>query len=160
MDGVLTMATMRFPDEVVSPEELDDVFPEETPKVQKREVEMAQQLIESLASDFDPKQYKDEYREELLSLIERKAEGKELVTHEGEEPEPTKAPDLMAALEESLAAVRGEDLGKGAEKGDGGRKRKAPAKSKSKARSGSTRSKSGSRGSSSSSSRSKSKARS
>jgi DNA end-binding protein Ku len=160
MDGVLTMATMRFPDEVVSPEELDDVFPEETPKVQKREVEMARQLIESLASDFDPKQYKDEYREELLSLIERKAEGKELVTHEGEEPEPTKAPDLMAALEESLAAVRGEDLGKGAEKGDGGRKRKAPAKSKSKARSGSTRSKSGSRGSSSSSSRSKSKARS
>jgi DNA end-binding protein Ku len=160
MDGVLTMATMRFPDEVVSPEELDDVFPEETPKVQKREVEMARQLIESLASDFDPKQYKDEYREELLSLIERKAEGKELVTHEGEEPEPTKAPDLMAALEESLAAVRGEDLGKGAEKGDGGRKRKAPAKSKSKARSGSSRSKSGSRGSSSSSSRSKSKARS
>jgi DNA end-binding protein Ku len=160
MDGVLTMATMRFPDEVVSPEELDDVFPEETPKVQKREVEMARQLIESLASDFDPKQYRDEYREELLSLIERKAEGKELVTHEGEEPEPTKAPDLMAALEESLAAVRGEDLGKGAEKGDGGRKRKAPAKSKSKARSGSTRSKSGSRGSSSSSSRSKSKARS
>jgi DNA end-binding protein Ku len=160
MDGVLTMATMRFPDEVVSPEELDDVFPEETPKVQKREVEMARQLIESLASDFDPKQYKDEYREELLSLIERKAEGKELVTHEGEEPEPTKAPDLMAALEESLAAVRGEDLGKGAEEGDGARKRKAPAKSKSKARSGSTRSKSGSRGSSSSSSRSKSKARS
>jgi DNA end-binding protein Ku len=165
MDGVLTMATMRFPDEVVSPEELDDVFPEETPNVQKREVEMARQLIESLASDFDPGQYKDEYREELLSLIERKAEGKELVTHEGEEPEPTKAPDLMAALEESLAAVRGEDLGKGAEEGDGGRKRKAPAKSKSKARSGSTRSgstrsKSGSRGSSSSSSRSKSKARS
>jgi DNA end-binding protein Ku len=162
MDGVLTMATMRFPDEVVSPEELDDVFPEETPNVQKREVEMARQLIESLASDFDPGQYKDEYREELLSLIERKAEGKELVTHEGEEPEPTKAPDLMAALEESLAAVRGEDLGKGAEEGDGGRKRKAPAKSKSKARSGSTRSgssrsKSGSR---SSSSRSKSKARS
>jgi DNA end-binding protein Ku len=165
MDGVLTMATMRFPDEVVSPEELDDVFPEETPNVQKREVEMARQLIESLASDFDPGQYKDEYREELLSLIERKAEGKELVTHEGEEPEPTKAPDLMAALEESLAAVRGEDLGKGAEEGDGGRKRKAPAKSKSKARSGSSRSgssrsKSGSRGSSSSSSRSKSKARS
>jgi DNA end-binding protein Ku len=149
------MATMRFPDEVVSPDELDDVFPAETPNVQKREVEMARQLIDSLASDFDPSQYKDEYREELLSLIERKAEGKEIVSREGEEPEPTKAPDLMAALEESLAAVRGEELGEGARKRDGGGKRKAPAKSKSG--STSSRSKSGSR---SSSSRSKSKARS
>jgi DNA end-binding protein Ku len=142
MDGVMTMATMRFPDEVVSPKELDDVVPAETPSVQKREVEMARQLIDSLASDFDPSQYKDEYREELLSLIERKAEGKEIVSREGEEPEPTKAPDLMAALEESLAAVRGEDLGKGAQKRDGGSKRKAPAKSKSKSRSSSSRSKS------------------
>jgi DNA end-binding protein Ku len=146
------MATMRFADEVVSPEELDDAFPAEKPEVQKREVEMARQLIDSLASDFDPGQYRDEYRQELLSLIEQKAEGKEVVTREGEEPEPTKAPDLMAALEESLAAVRGEELGKGAEKGDGARKRKAPAKSKSKARSGSRKT--------SSRSRSKSKARS
>jgi DNA end-binding protein Ku len=152
MNGVLTMATMRFADEVVSPGELDDAFPAEKPKVQKREVEMARQLIDSLASDFDPGQYRDEYRQELLSLIEQKAEGKEVVTREGEEPEPTKAPDLMAALEESLAAVRGEELGKGAEKGDGARKRKAPAKSKSKARSGSRKT--------SSRSRSKSKARS
>ena len=142
MDGVLTMATMRFPDEVVSPKELDDVFPAETPKVQKREVEMARQLIDSLASDFEPSQYKDEYREELLALIERKAEGKEIVSRAGEEPEPTKAPDLMAALEESLAAVRGEDLGGGAQKRDGGSKRKAPAKSKSKSGSTSRRSKS------------------
>jgi DNA end-binding protein Ku len=160
MDGVMTMATMRFPDEVVSPKELDDVFPEETPQVQKREVEMARQLIDSLASDFDPSQYKDEYREELLSLIERKAEGKEVVTHEGEEPEPTKAPDLMAALEESLAAVRGEELAKGAEESDGAAKRKAPAKSKSKSKSTSSSSSSRSKSGRSSSSRSKSKARS
>jgi DNA end-binding protein Ku len=152
MNGVLTMATMRFADEVVSPEELDDAFPADKPEVQKREVEMARQLIDSLASDFDPGQYRDEYRQELLSLIEQKAEGKEVVTREGEEPQPTKAPDLMAALEESLAAVRGEDLGKGAEERDGGRKRKAPAKSKSKASSGSRKT--------SSRSRSKSKARS
>jgi DNA end-binding protein Ku len=160
MDGVMTMATMRFPDEVVSPKELDDVFPEETPRVQTREVEMARQLIDSLASDFDPSQYKDEYREELLSLIERKAEGKEVVTHEGEEPEPTKAPDLMAALEESLAAVRGEELAKGAEESDGAAKRKAPAKSKSKSKSTSSSSSSRSKSGRSSSSRSKSKARS
>jgi DNA end-binding protein Ku len=159
-DGVLTLTTMRFADEVVSPDELEDVIPQETPKVQKREVEMAERLIDSLTGAFDPGQYKDEYREELLAMIERKAEGKEIVTRETEEPEPTKAPDLMAALEESLAAVRGEDLGKGAEKRDGGRKRKAPAKSKSKSGSGASRSKSRSKSTTrKSSSRSKSKAR-
>ncbi len=67
---------------------------------------MAEALIESLSADFDPTSYRDEYREQLLSLIERKAEGKEIVTPEAAEPEATKAPDLMAALEESIAAVQ------------------------------------------------------
>jgi DNA end-binding protein Ku len=138
MDGVLTLTTMRFADEVVSPSELDDVLPDSTPKVDKREREMAERLIESLAADFDPGKYRDEYREELLSLIEQKAEGKEVVTRESEEPEPTKAPDLMAALEESLAAVKGHDLG-----GDGGAKSKPAKRSTAKAKS--SKSKSGSK---------------
>src|SRR6478752_8280171 len=121
--GVLTLTTMRFADEVVPPEELDDVLPAEQPKVAKREVEMAEQLIDSLTSDFDPSAYRDEYREELMSLIERKAEGKEIVTPEAAEPEATRAPDLMAALEESIAAVKGKAAAKPA-----GKKRKAPAK--------------------------------
>ena len=79
-DGVLTLTTMRFADEVVPPAELDDVLPAEKPKVAKREVEMAEKLIDSLTSDFDPSAYRDEYREELLALIERKAEGKEIVS--------------------------------------------------------------------------------
>src|SRR6476659_6477896 len=79
-DGVLTLTTMRFADEVVAPSELEDVLPTEKPKVAKREVEMAKQLIESLTRDFDPGAYRDEYREELLAMIERKAEGKELVS--------------------------------------------------------------------------------
>ena len=70
---------------------------------------MAKQLIESLTTDFDADKYRDEYREELLDLLERKAAGKEVVSAPTEEPKPTKAPDLMAALEESLAAVRGEE---------------------------------------------------
>ena len=153
-DGVLTMTTMRFADEVVAPEELDDVLPQEKPKVQKKEVEMAEKLIDSLTADFDPGAYRDEYREELLSLIEQKAEGKEIVASASEEPEPTKTPDLMAALEESIAAVRGEDLGKGASKGNGGGRAKAkPAKSK-------TSKSSGSKSGSKSSSRSRSKAKS
>ena len=84
------------------------MLPAEKPKVAKREVEMAEQLIESLTRSFDPSAYRDEYREELLAMIERKAAGEEVVAApEGEEREPTKAPDLMAALEESIAAVKG-----------------------------------------------------
>jgi DNA end-binding protein Ku len=112
-DGVLNLTTMRFADEVVPPSELEDVLPAEKPKVAKREIEMAEQLIDSLTTKFDPAAYRDEYREELLSLIERKAEGKDVLTApETEEPEPTKAPDLMAALEESIAAVKGKGDGK------------------------------------------------
>jgi DNA end-binding protein Ku len=125
-DGVLTLTTMRFADEVVPPSELEDVLPSEAPKVPKREVEMAEQLIESLTRRFDPSAYRDEYREQLLAMIERKAAGEEIVAApEGEEREATKAPDLMAALEESIAAVQG--------KRDGGAKARKPAAKKRKA---------------------------
>ena len=141
MDDVLTLTTMRFHDEVSSPEDVDgEVFEEAKPKKpEKRELEMAKQLIESLTSNFEPDKYRDEYREELLDLLERKAEGKEVVSAPSEEPKPTKAPDLMAALEESLAAVKGEEAdtdGKGS---------KAKAKPKASSRSkGSSKSKSSS----------------
>jgi DNA end-binding protein Ku len=139
MGKVLTMATMRFADEVVSPNELDDVIPSNGKKIEKREVEMAKQLIESLSGEFDPDKYRDEYREELLALIERKARGEEVVEAVSEEPKPTKAPDLMAALEESLAAVKGEPLAAGskrdgAAKDDGGKKRASRAKPRSKSK--------------------------
>jgi DNA end-binding protein Ku len=111
-DGVLTLTTMRFADEVVSPSELEDVLPGGKREVAKREVEMAEQLIDSLTTEFDPGAYRDEYREQLLALIERKAEGKDVLEAPTvEAPQPTKAPDLMAALEESIAAVK--DSGKG-----------------------------------------------
>jgi DNA end-binding protein Ku len=107
-DGVLTLTTMRFAEEVVAPSELEDALPAERPKVAKREVEMAEKLIDSLTRPFDPGAYRDEHREELLAMIERKAEGKELLKPPAaEEREPTKAPDLMAALEESIVAVQG-----------------------------------------------------
>jgi len=109
MDDVLTLTTMRFADEVVPPEQLDGVTDGAGGKPQKKELDMAKQLIGSLSGEFDPKQYRDEYREQLLSLIERKAQGEKVVAPASEEPKPTKAPDLMAALEESLAAVRTEE---------------------------------------------------
>jgi DNA end-binding protein Ku len=129
-DGVLTLTTMRFADEVVPPSELDDVLPAEKPKIAKREVQMAEQLIESLTRGFDPGAYRDEHREQLLAMIERKAAGEEIVAApEGEEPEATKAPDLMAALEQSIAAVKGKRGGKTAKKKPTAKK-KTPAPSK------------------------------
>jgi len=123
-DGVLTLTTMRFADEVVPPSELDDLLPTEAPKVAKREIEMAEQLIESLTRDFDPSIYRDEYREELLAMIERKAAGEAVMVASPEEREPTKAPDLMAALEQSIAAVQGK------RDGQTGRAKKPAAKKK------------------------------
>jgi DNA end-binding protein Ku len=125
MNGVMTMATMRFADEVVSPEEISDTIEASDGKPAKRELDMAKTLIDSLSSDFEADKYRDEYREELLSLLERKAKGEEVVSATTEAPKPTKAPDLMAALEESLAAVKGEDLAEGSK--DDGAKKKAPA---------------------------------
>jgi DNA end-binding protein Ku len=136
--GVLTLTTMRFADEVVPASELDDALPQKQPKVAKKEQEMAERLIDSLSTKFEPASYRDEYREQLMSLIEDKAEGREIVASEAEEPRPTKAPDLMAALEESIAAVQGhkEGAGKGGSKVKAPSKRKgAPKASKAKAKS-------------------------
>src|SRR6478609_6804321 len=131
-DGVLTLTTMRFADEVVPPEELDDVLPTEKPKIGKREIEMAEQLIDSLTRDFDPSIYRDEYREELLAMIERKAAGEDVVAAPQEDREPTKAPDLMAALEQSIADVRSKREGEPAKKPAA--KKRAAAKAKAKAK--------------------------
>jgi DNA end-binding protein Ku len=66
---------------------------------------MAKQLIESLSGDFKASEYKDEYREAVLDMIERKAAG-ETITVEAPEPERKDVPDLMAALEASIAASK------------------------------------------------------
>ena len=110
--GVLTMETMIFSDEVVAPDDIEDLPAEKDLKVSDREIQMAQQLIDSLSSDFAPEKYRDEYREKVLELIERKAAGEEIAV-QPEAPQPKKVPDLMAALEASLAAVKGDSVGNG-----------------------------------------------
>jgi len=133
-DGVLTLTTMRFADEVVAPSELEDVLPQGQQKVARKEAEMAEQLIDSLTTEFDPSAYRDEYREQLLALIERKAEGKEVLTAaQTEEPKPTAAPDLMSALEESIAAVK-ERKGKAKAPKPQAKKRKTAPKERSSSR--------------------------
>jgi DNA end-binding protein Ku len=104
-DGVLVMETMIFSDEVVSPDALDDLPAAEDRNISDRELKMARQLVDSLTSEFDPSRYRDEYREKVLDLIERKAAGEEIAV-QPEAPAPARVPDLMAALEASLAAVK------------------------------------------------------
>jgi len=108
-DGVLAMETMLFSDEVVPPDSLEDV-PEGNQKTTKREVEMARQLIDSLSTDFEPDKYRDEYRDRVLEMIERKAEGEE-ITIEAPSDEPEAVPDLMAALEASIASSKKQSSG-------------------------------------------------
>jgi DNA end-binding protein Ku len=126
LGDVLAMATMNFADEVVDPDSFDEA-PGDDVDTTKRELDMARQLIESLTADFDPEKYHDEYREAVLDMIERKAEGEEIVLQPAEEPE--KVPDLMAALEASLAAAKedGGGNGSGAKKPAAGGGGRAPA---------------------------------
>jgi DNA end-binding protein Ku len=106
-DNVLTMETLLFGDEVIEPDKLDDMPTDGKKKTSKRELEMAQQLIESLTSEFDPDKYRDEYRDRVLDLIERRSQGEEIVV-EAPAEEPKKVPDLMAALEASIAQSKGQ----------------------------------------------------
>jgi DNA end-binding protein Ku len=102
---VLTLSTMLFGDEVLTPDRLDELDSVAETEASERELTMARQLIDSLSSDFEPSKYRDEYRDRVLALIERKAGGEEIAVQPmAEEAEP--APDLMAALEASLAAVQ------------------------------------------------------
>jgi len=105
-NGAITMETMLFPDEVVEPSSIEDLSAVDGDvKTTKRELDMAKQLIESLSGDFDASQYRDEYRDRVLDLIERKAAG-ETITIEAPEPERQEVPDLMAALEASIASAK------------------------------------------------------
>lgn len=100
LDGVLCIETMRYADEVM---DRDAIRPDDDIELSERERTMAKQLVESLATDkFEPEKYRDEYREQLLDLIERKAAGEEIVAQPQVEA-PAKVLDLVSALEASLA---------------------------------------------------------
>jgi DNA end-binding protein Ku len=123
LDGALCVETMRYADEVTPAESLDDLPGEEVAPNQ-RELDMARQLIEALAGDFEPEKYHDEYRDQVNDLIEKKAAGEEIVAEPVVE-EPAKVVDLMAALEQSLARA-----GKGQASGES---RRAAARKPAKA---------------------------
>jgi DNA end-binding protein Ku len=114
MGDVLGMATMLFADEVLAAERLDEVAEAAEVKTTKRELDIAKQLVDSLAGDFDPDSFHDTYRQQVLALIERKAQGKAIALQPAPEEVAAPAPDLMSALKASLDAVRAREGGAGA----------------------------------------------
>ncbi len=110
MDNILCLEIMRFADEIVSREGLQEAAADKG-STDKKQLALAKDLIDALAGDFEPEKYKDDYRDAVMDLIERKAKGEKVVTAP-EEVEEGKVVDLMAALEQSLKKVRGEGGGK------------------------------------------------
>ena len=108
-DHVLGMATMVFPDEVIDPDTIDEITAVEEVEISKRELAIAEQLVESLAAEFDPDKYSDSYREDVLALVERKAAGEQIAVQPAAEEDDAPVPDLMSALKASLDAVRARD---------------------------------------------------
>jgi DNA end-binding protein Ku len=129
-DHVLGMSTMLFADEIVDPDNIDELSAADDVETTDRELDIAKQLIESLAGPFEPEKYRDEYRDEVLNLIERKAAGEEIAVQPAAEEEDEPVPDLMAALKASLDAVRDKDGAPAEEE----KPKKAPAKRKAPAK--------------------------
>jgi DNA end-binding protein Ku len=101
-DGVLVLNTMLWPDEVRTP---DFNFLDEDISPRPQELAMAESLIDSMAAEFEPDAYTDNYREALQEVIDAKIEGREVVAPEVEEA-PAPAVDLMAALRASVERAR------------------------------------------------------
>ncbi|MGI8956839.1 MAG: Ku protein [Chthoniobacterales bacterium] len=119
----LVLELMHFAEELADAEKLN--VPKESSEPGKREMDMAKALVESMTSEWDPKKYKDDYRDALMDVIEEKVEsgGKEIE----EKPKPkrtsSKVIDLVSILQQSLAKAEG-----------GGKKKRTRVSSKSKTR--------------------------
>ena len=104
-DGKLLLSTMVYADELVPPEEIPELASLDGVPVSDKELAMAKQLVASLSSEFHPERFRDEYRERVLELLERKAEGEPLVVAAAPADDGAVV-DLMAALEASVAEAR------------------------------------------------------
>src|SRR5260370_21173685 len=127
-EGVLTLETLLWPDEVRKP---DFTFLDEDIEVRSQELKMAASLIDTMTEDFEPDQYRDAYREALEAVVQAKVEGNDVVRPAGLDTlEPKAQPaDLTEILRASVAAVKTE-RGK-ADDGENA-KEDAPAKTKSR----------------------------
>jgi DNA end-binding protein Ku len=111
-EDALMMVTMNFGDEIQHTSSFSEL--EETDlEISERELEMARKLVESVSRPFEIDNYHDTYREALLELIDRKANGEQIVLEPPAKDERLQAPDLMSALEASLEEVRARSGGNG-----------------------------------------------
>ena len=138
-DGRLIMSTLAYADEVVDPATIEDLDGLADIEVSDREVAMAESLVDSLTAAFEPEKYRDEYREQVLDLIQVKASGEEFTLPE-EAVEKPKVVDLMAALEASVKAAKEARGRHPSAKGDGAdaKPAKKAGKKATKASAGST----------------------
>lgn len=104
MGGLLAMSTMRYADEVVSRDDIDEL-PEERTATEQRAVDLALQVVDTMTADWDPEKYPNTYTAELLQAIEDRSDGVLEEPSDGEE-RPAPVIDLMAALRESVAAAK------------------------------------------------------
>jgi DNA end-binding protein Ku len=104
-EGRLIMSTLAYADEVVDPATIDELQGIDQVDVSAKEVAMAESLVDSLTAAFEPEKYRDEYREQVLDLIQIKADGQAFELPEAAVEKP-KVIDLMAALEASVAAAK------------------------------------------------------
>ena len=118
----LVLETMYFPDEVRSATDHPEMEAVEGAEASDREIAAARQLVDSLTSEWDPSRYHDTYRERVLELLHRKAEGESIVSEPREEPSDNVV-DLMSALEASIERARGERSTPGTAASSGGRLR-------------------------------------
>ena len=115
--GRLTLTTMNFADEIRDTDAVEEMIG--SAKAPKKEVDAAVELIDAMATEWDPGKYKDRHRERMLEVIKAKGKGVEIEPVEEAEA-PSEVPDLMAALEATLAKAKGTDKPK---PGTDGRKR-------------------------------------
>ena len=99
----LVLSTMRFRDELARLDEF--AFPEHT-KVQKRELQMAQQLIEQFAAKWDPDKYTDDYRANIMKVVEAKRARTKPHLEPESDPQSAQVIDLMERLRKSLGTKR------------------------------------------------------
>jgi DNA end-binding protein Ku len=104
LDGALAMSTMRFADEVVPRTSVEDLA-SAGEKPESKELRLAEQIIESLSTEWDPEQYHDTYTEQLRELITKRSKGHRVVAEEESPAAEAQVIDLMSALEASLDAA-------------------------------------------------------
>ena len=110
-DRALMLSTMLFADEVRATKDIDAAT-QKSHKPSAQQLKAAVAVIEELSGDWEPGEWKDRYRRRLQDVVARKRKGKTIEAPEPPDTTPEEVPDLMAALEQTLAEMRGEKSGK------------------------------------------------